>query len=107
MNNRVDIGDWQRSHMRAAAAQGWLLSETGIKGSAHSLEVQRIDDAYSFSQDLQVHVPQLDNDQQAVARLKQAWLMAEDHAMLAYQILKYNSPSEFEYWEMNHWHRPV
>jgi hypothetical protein len=105
MSNRVDITDWHAHHVLTAGARGWCLSEVGLSGTPHFLEVQRLDDAAGVSVDWGIQVPQLSGDDHAVQVFKQAWLNGEDHATLAYQILKHASPSEFEYWHMNTWRR--
>ena len=100
---KVNMDDWHNSHVLLAAAQGWCISEVGIEGSAHYLEIQRLDDALAVGLDWGVTIPQLDGDEAAVSALRAAWRRGEDHALLAYQIIKQNSPSEYHYWEMQHW----
>lgn len=105
MTQKVSIEDWHRHHMLAAGAQGWCLSEVGLANTPNYLELQRFDDAESVGQDWGISIPQLDGDDQAAKAFEAAWRRGEDHALLAYQILKFNSPSEFEYWGMDNWHR--
>lgn len=105
MSDKLDMDDWLLHHVQAAAAQGWCLSEVGISSSPHCVEIQRIDDAELSGHVLHVQVPQLQSDDDAVQALKAAWLRGEDHAGLAYQLLKTHSPSEFEFWQMMTWHR--
>ena len=103
MNINATMNDWQPGHVRLAAEQGWCLSEVAVEGSAHYLEIQRLDDAETVSKHWGVQVPQLDGDEAAVAALKQACMRGEPHAVLAYQIVKHNSPSEFYFWQMQNW----
>jgi hypothetical protein len=105
MNSHVDMDDWHTPHANAAAAQGWCLSEVGLKNTAHCVEIQRIDDAKTTSMSWGMQIPQLDSDDHAVNVMHEAWLRGEPHAVLAYQILKMCSPSEFDFWRMNSWHK--
>lgn len=104
MSDQIDMDDWQMAHANAAAAQGWCLSEVGIKRTPHYVEIQRIDDADTTSVHWGMPIPQLESDQHAVQVMHDAWLRGEEHALLAYQILKRDSPSEFHFWHMHTWH---
>lgn len=102
---QVDMDDWLMQHANAAAAQGWCLSEVGLKRTPHYVEIQRIDDAETTSMNWGIQIPQLEDDAQAVNIMQAAWQRGEHHAVLAYDILKNESPSEFEFWGMVNWHR--
>jgi hypothetical protein len=74
-----------------------------VPKTGHYLEVQHIQDAQSVSADWGVPVRQLDHDLAAVEIMRASWQAGEEHAMLAYQLLKLHSPSEFDYWRMHTW----
>jgi hypothetical protein len=96
---------WTREHTLAAVRQGWCISEV-LCGDNHApWEVQRLDDAESASEDYGVKVPQLASDDEAVQVLREAWQRGEPHAVLAYQLLRENSPQEFAYWRMEVWQK--
>lgn len=95
---------WTREHTLAAARQGWCISE--VRSDDHApWEIQRLDDAESASEDYGVQVPQLASDDEAVQVLRGAWRRGEPHAVLAYQLLRENSPQEFTYWRMEDWQK--
>lgn len=99
----MTMDDWQERHADQAAAQGWCLSEVGLSGTAHCVEIQRIDDAECTSISWGIQIPQLLNDEQAVQAMHTAWMKNEEYALQAYQILKTHSPSEFHLWDMAAW----
>ena len=105
MTRALNMDDWHQHHVLAAGAQGWCLSEVALPNTAHYLEIQRLDDAEGVGRDWGITVPQLDDDAAAVAALRAAWLAWQEHALLAYHILKHHSPSEFLYWGMGEWRR--
>ena len=71
----------------------------------HQIEIQFIQDAPEVGIMWDVQVPQLEDDGQAVQALHAAWTLGEPHAHVAYDILKHESPSEFEFWNMQEWRR--
>ena len=93
------------SHVQAAAAQGWCLSEVAPMNTPHQIEIQFIQDAPEVGNMWDVQVPQLQDDAQAVHMMHEAWLSRELHAQVAYEILKHESPSEFAFWRMHEWQR--
>lgn len=95
---------WTKEHTLAAARQGWCLSEVRCNGHA-PWELQRWDDAESVSRDYGIPVPQLDGDENAVRVLKAAWDRNEPHAVLAHELLRVESPEEFELWGMEFWQK--
>lgn len=98
----VTMESWRREHTLVAASQGWCISE--VRSDDHApWEIQRLDDAESASEDYGVQVPQLASDDEAVQVLREAWQRGEPHAVLAYQLLRENSPQEFAYWQMEAW----
>ena len=86
---------------RRLARDGAL--ETDSSNDHAPLEIQRLDDAESFSKELGVFVPQLNGDGDAVVRFREAFRNDEPHAVLAYQLLRENSPKEFDHWRMKDW----
>jgi len=102
----ISMDSWTVIHARAAASQGWLLSEVD-HNVQHQLEIQRVDDAMSVSQIMEVAIPQLEDDQAAVYALQRAWMLGEDHALLAVSLLREMSPSEYAHWGINNWIRPL
>jgi hypothetical protein len=105
MTQALNIDDWYKHHILAAGAQGWCLSEVALPNTAHYLEIQRLDDAEGVSRDWGVTVPQLADDAAAVDAMREAWASYQEHALLAYHLLKHHSPSEFLYWGMGEWRR--
>lgn len=103
MTQSVDMDDWTPRHIHAAGAQGWCLSEVGAPKTGHYLELQFIQDAAQVSMDWGMPVRQLEHDLDAVEVMHTSWQAGEEHAQLAYQLLKLHSPSEFEYWRMHMW----
>ena len=103
MAQSLDMDDWHPHHIHAAGAQGWCLSEVGVPKTGHYLEVQHIQDAAQVSEEWGVPVRQLEHDLAAVEIMRTAWCSGEEHAILAYQLLKLHSPSEFDYWNMTSW----
>lgn len=95
--------DWTEQFERAAAQQGWCISEVGSRNSPCALELNHVEDAAAVSQQLGLTVPQLDNDAQAVTAFHAAWQAGQPHAVLAYQIVQHNSVSEFDHWHMQEW----
>jgi hypothetical protein len=98
----LDINDWRPCHAVKAASQGWCLIDTDQRGSS-PIELQKIDDAAGKSIEYGVPVLSLVADDDAVDAFRVAYENREDHAVLAYQILKWGSPGEFEYWDMLSW----
>ena len=98
----MSMESWRREHTLAAARQGWCISQC-MSNQHAPWEVQRLDDAESASEDYGVQVPQLASDDEAVQVLREAWQRGEPHAVLAYQLLRENSPQEFAYWRMEEW----
>lgn len=87
----VSIDDWTPYHQNIASKQGWKLVDTDSYGSRVEVHCTNV-------------VPTLDlNDYTAVANLKEAYLNNEDHAILAFNILKYHSVVEFQHWAMDSW----
>jgi hypothetical protein len=107
MTQKLNMDDWEHRHIHAAGAQGWCLSEVGVPRSGHCLELQYINDAVSVSEEWGIFIPQLGHDLDAVEIMHASWLAGEDHAQLAYQLLKIHSPREFEYWRMHMWQPAV
>ena len=97
-----DLDDWLSCYRIMAAEQGWCLSETHHAGCHAPIEVQRWDNA-----DLEVVVPKLEGDDEAVQAFYQSWQRGEPHALIAYHILAKNSPMEFQYWRMDKWRKPI
>lgn len=89
-------------HTLAAARQGWCISQVDHEGHA-PWEVQRLDDAEGVDRDWGISVPQLADDDAAVAAMKAAFDRGEPHAVAAYAFLLANSEEEFEQWGMQHW----
>ncbi len=102
---KITIDDWLPHHQALAAEEGWCIGETGIKNTPNHLEIQRIDDVEQVSMVMGVNAIGLPGDDQAVEALRQSWLLKNDHALLAYRIIRYNSPAEFCFWGMSSWTR--
>lgn len=105
MTTKLNMDDWTQRHINAAGAQGWCLCEVGIPRTGHYLELQYINNAATVGSEWGIPIPQLAHDLDAVETMQASWLAGEDHAQLAYQLLKLHSPSEFEYWKMHTWQR--
>jgi hypothetical protein len=93
---------WTKEHARAAAQQGWCISEVRCDGHA-PWEVQYIQDPDDVGADMGIKVPYLNGDEEAVARLRQAFDAGEAHARLAVELLKEHSQQEFNHWGMYAW----
>lgn len=97
----LDMEDWTPRYQRLAAAQGWQLTENGQLGNG-SIEIRCLETPIDLVRlaDRSQHI-QTDDD--AVSSMKTAFLNNEDHAIIAWTIIKYNSPLEFSMWAMNSW----
>ena len=91
-------GDWSTWHALAAAVQGWRLSETGFNHHS-TIEVRCLEPGEPYAE-LGI---ELDGDERAVDALRDAFSNGQDHAMLAYNLIKSHSPSEFHHWDMASW----
>jgi hypothetical protein len=43
------------------------------------------------------------HDEDAVRSFRRAFNMGEDHALLAFRLIKTHSPKEYEHWRMMEW----
>lgn len=98
----LDLDDWNQRHQRLAATQGWQLIDNGQMGN-NAVEIRCLDQQIDLIR-LADRSDQIRSDEDAVAMMKAAYLRGEDHAILAYNILKYQSPVEFAMWGMGSWH---
>lgn len=89
--------DWRSWYALKAAMQGWMLYETGF--SFHSALEVRCLDRESWTE-LGMQLP---SDDKAVDAFREAFINGHDHAVLAYNIIKQHSPSEYHYWKMADW----
>lgn len=99
--SRVDMDDWKLDHQLAAAVEGWCIVEVGLKETPSYLVVRNVDDETFPDQVL--NFARLDSDEDAVESLRHSWINGTDHAVLAYSLLKLNSPAEFYFWRMLEW----
>lgn len=100
MTSTMDLWTWD--HTLAAGRQGWCIA--GVRNDDHApWEIQRLDSAEEVSKDWGIEVPQLASDDHAVQVLKESYARGEPHAVLAYQLLRDNSPQEFAHWRMEAW----
>lgn len=101
----MTMESWTKEHNLAAVRQGWCISEV-LCGDDHApWEIQRLDDAHSATADYGVPVPQLDDDDAAVAAMRLAYERNEPHAVLAYQLIHDHSRQEFDLWDMGSWQK--
>jgi hypothetical protein len=105
--NLPSMLDWCDLFEQAAAQQGWCITEVAPRNSPCALEINHVEDAVLLSTSLGTSVPQLKNDREAVQAFQAAWLAQQPHAVLAYQIIRSNSPSEFDHWHMQEWCVPT
>lgn len=101
-SKNLGFNSWLPYHAVKAARQGWCLVDTDQRGSS-PIELQKIDDVAGKSIEYNVQVVSLVGDDDAVDACRLAYENGEDHAILAYRILKRESPGEFEYWGMSSW----
>lgn len=95
------MDDWLPIYQTRAARQGWQLVSTEYYGN---LEVQIHCVGYDQSLIYNDRENDLVNtDEKAVYAMKQAYLRREDHAVLAFHILKNQSLMEFTHWAMDSW----
>ena len=97
----VDYDDWQIVHRNAAACQGWCISE--VDDAIDQWQVQRLDDADITGNAWGVDIPRLESDADAAAAMKAAFLRGEDHAILAWKIIRNVCHQEFTHWDMQSW----
>lgn len=97
----LDLDDWTLHHQRIAAAQGWQLTNNGQLGN-HSIEIRCLGNQIDLIR-IADRSENILSDEDAVAAMKSAYMRKEDHAVLAYNILKYQSHLEFKVWGMGSW----
>lgn len=95
--DKVDIHDWQEPHRERARSQGWSIVEMGVPGSPYYLEIRAVENGPMGTM----------TDEDAARALRRALKDREDHAILAYAIIRNSSPSEFSYWGMSTWHANI
>lgn len=83
------MDDWTPWHQRAAVAEGWRLREVDQALPSSAIEIQSASCT--------------DPDEGAVDTFRRSWITSQDHAVLAFQILRYQSPAEFQLWGLNEW----
>jgi len=94
----VDHDDWISIYRNAAARQGWCISETD--DTVDQLQIQRLTDAGNTGAAWNVEIPQLESDDDAVLAMKAAFFRSEDHAILAWNIIRNTCHQEFSHWDM-------
>ena len=97
----LNYDDWTYTHQRLASLQGWQLVDTDSLGAA-SVEIRCID-SHAKSNAWAERSNHAMNDEVAVKAMKEAFLRDEDHAVLAYHIIKNTSVPEFNMWGMASW----
>lgn len=98
----MDLDEFNQKYFKTALAQGWMLCEVDFHGKTE-VEVQRVDDALAVGMIHNVQVPSLLDDYQAVCELRAAFMRGEDHALMAYALVKSLSAQEFTHWDMQSW----
>lgn len=98
---KLTIDDWNDHNRRAAARQGWQLLETEFHSS--TVVICGIDDESDPDVRTEFNSGSSTNDEQAMLAMKESFLRNEDHAILAYNIIKNQSATEFFHWAMESW----
>ena len=95
----IAFDDWNDHHAREAARQGWQLVETGFLGNA-PLEIKCVDvDTFVDSNTCPIYT----HDEYAVRAFRSAFESMEDHALLAFRLIRIYSPKEYDHWRMAEW----
>lgn len=103
--SRVDMEDWTEQHQVSAAREGWCIVEVGLKDTPSYLVVRNVEDSDDSAALIGKGASVLSSDEEAVESFRQSWVSGRDHAILAYNLLKFGSPSEFYFWRMASWDR--
>jgi len=95
----IELDDWHENHANAAACQGWQIFDTGFLGQA-PLEIRYLEmDPATDVEDKTVHC----RDEEAVRSFREAFKLGEDHALVAFKLIRLHSPKEYEHWRMMDW----
>ena len=89
----------------AAAREGWCITEVGMKDTPSYLVIRNVDVANEPSLLLIQDAAMLAGDEEAVESFRRSWEEGRDHALLAYNLIRFNSPAEFHFWSMAGWNR--
>jgi hypothetical protein len=91
------MDDWTTTHEKAALKQGWQLTDSD--SFSGRVEIRCVSDGHFLEDRTETE----NHDYAAVSSMKAAYMNDDDHAMLAYMILKYNNHMEFQHWAMETW----
>jgi len=93
---------WTEEHARTAAQQGWCISRVHTQGRP-PWQVRCIQDPKQVGARMGIRIPGLKGDDEAVARLRQAFDAGQPHALLAVELLELHSPQEHRQHGMDRW----
>lgn len=84
------LDDWTQPYIDLAAKQGWQVLVADFYWGNETIEIKS--------------TTELD-DSAAITAFKAAYLRKEDHAMLAFRLIKEYNLAEYRHWEMETWKR--